>query len=857
MWQITSPGGCREITVRLSAEGGMEYSVLANGVVCATGALGISTTLADFTAGLAFTTVEEAVEIRETYSLPTGKKAVFENHCTETRLHFARQGVPLVLVARAYDNGAAFRYEIPCEAPAGGEGFAVLRDSTDFAFPPGFDDLWLQEWVATYEAPYDKTGWGAAHDGRHYGMPALVGGQGLPWVMVSEANVLNAGGSYCISHVKGTAGRRLALEFAPEEMGRPVPSVLPFQSPWRYLLVEDTLDGVVNSTLNYNLNPPSVMEDTGWIKPARAVWSWWCSDTGAQVFTEARQYVDFAAAMGFEAVVMDAGWDETWIRQFCAYAHERGISPWLWTAMQTIATQETASHYLPLWKSWGIDGVKIDIFENDSAHTAWQYGMMADIMRDEQLMVNFHGCCKPMGEGRTWPHYVAAEGIMGLEYYKWSDLPNAEHNCTVPFIRNAVGPMDYTPAGFSNANRNTSMAHQMALAAVFESGCTHYASSIFNLEPWKGTDFLRRLKPKYDGLRLLSGYPGSHVAMLRWTDATGEYVVGCICNQKRTLRLPLDFLPDGEFEAEIYKDNRFGDIITCETVKVSRDTVLDIPMPEHGGAGLYIARKVLPLKRVRAENYMSDDYTVLSLAAARPFLGSICQNISDEHPVPVLVLKGGAEFPCLEDIPAGHATIRLFYCAEEAFTLQISSGAATIRANVPASGHGVVFAAHDVVFPFAGGPVKLVLTLLSGPAPMLDKLHIIRNHPAPGTVLPAETGILCGCGALLADSHGSWQMEGLAKGSMLRFENVMAAQTGTYILRINYEAGAAGTVMVRVNHGEGIPARLSGVGTWGSTRPGDTLAREILVPLEKGANEIALVAEETLPSIKALVLTLQ
>ena len=88
-----------------------------------------------------------------------------------------------------------------------------------------------------------------------------------------------------------------------------------------------------------------------------------------------------------------------------------------------------------------------------------------------------------------------------------------------------------------------------------------YKRQIYNLEGWIGTDFLRRLKPKYDGLRLLSGYPGNHVAMLRWVKKTEEYVIGCICNQQRTQRLSLDFLPEGEFEAEIYTDDRFGDEI--------------------------------------------------------------------------------------------------------------------------------------------------------------------------------------------------------------------------------------------------------------------------------------------------------
>lgn len=118
--------------------------------------------------------------------------------------------------------------------------------------------------------------------------------------------------------------------------------------------------------------------------------------------------------------------------------------------MQRLDTREKAEELIPLWASWGVDGLKIDFFENDSQHTMWQYNMLADLMIQYKLMINFHGSVKPMGEGRTWPNFMTAEGIMGMEHYQWSDLPNSLHNCTVPFTRNVAGPMDYTPTAFSN-----------------------------------------------------------------------------------------------------------------------------------------------------------------------------------------------------------------------------------------------------------------------------------------------------------------------------------------------------------------------------------------------------------------------
>jgi alpha-glucosidase len=240
------------------------------------------TGLWDFTQGLRFSH-QQTNEIRETYSIPVGKKELYINNANELMLHFTKDDLPFVLRVRAYDEGMAFRYEIPLV----GEALSVQYETTDFRFPESFDKLWLQDWVASYEAPYNKTAWGIHHKGRHFGMPSLLYSQQTEcWVMINEANVLNTNGSYCISHLKGTDERRLLLDFAPEEHGQPMSSPLPFASPWRLMVVEDSLNGIVNATLNYNLNPPSIIEDTSWIKPVRALWAWWSSDMGAQLYSK-------------------------------------------------------------------------------------------------------------------------------------------------------------------------------------------------------------------------------------------------------------------------------------------------------------------------------------------------------------------------------------------------------------------------------------------------------------------------------------------------------------------------------------------------------------------------------------------
>ena len=208
MWKVASPSGALVVTVLQGPIGELLYMVEKHGIpVTEECRLGLWTDLGDFTGGLCFQSLQIA-QIHETYSIPAGKKAVYTNNTNETALRFMKDDIPFVLRVRAYDEGMAFRYEIPLE----GKPLSVHSETTEFRFPESFDTLWLQEWVASYEAPYNHAAWGIQHKDRHFGMPSLIYSQKSEcWVMINEANVLNTNGSYCISHLKGTADRWLTL----------------------------------------------------------------------------------------------------------------------------------------------------------------------------------------------------------------------------------------------------------------------------------------------------------------------------------------------------------------------------------------------------------------------------------------------------------------------------------------------------------------------------------------------------------------------------------------------------------------------------------------------------------------------
>lgn len=833
MWTLDSPNKELKVMIEQQGDGSLRYCVSKHGKkVIEESSMGICTDLGDFTEGLLFEK-EERDSIQEEYSIPVGKKEVYTNHAQELALCFRAHESEFTVRLRAFDDGMAFRYEI---RTSGKDSFLVKRENTEFRISKNCDKLWLQDWIPTYEGPYNARNWDKSINGQPFGMPSLFFSEtDGEWIMLNEANVINTNGSYCSCHLVGNENRCMSVGFAPEEKGKPVKTRLPFQSPWRYAVAADNLDELVNSTINYNLNPPSVIEDTSWIKPGRALWSWWEDMNGAQLYLESRNYVDMAAAYGFEGLTLDCGWDACWVKDLCEYAHEKNVQIWIWTAMQRLDTREKAEELIPLWASWGVDGLKIDFFENDSQHTMWQYNMLADLMIQYKLMINFHGSVKPMGEGRTWPNFMTAEGIMGMEHYQWSDLPNSLHNCTVPFTRNVAGPMDYTPTAFSNLkNRNTTMGHQLALPVVFDSGLTNYALALRFMEGWKGTDFLRRTKNHYQGVKVLSGYPGDHAAILRYTDT--EWLIGVITSPKKVVNLSLDFLGEGEYEAEIYEDSAKGEMISRTCRKVRAEDVLELSLLANGGAGVYITRKLEPLSFGICSGYMSDSYTEYPGKDAKMLQGS--EKVEWDEETAGFVLNGAAEFYGKAEETKNYS-LRLFYAAEEPWVMEFTCGNFTATVKMPASTAIRTFITHEIIIPVNAGDFTFRMKRISGKAPAVWKLKLIDNDP----FIPIAYGIreenLCGGGEITC-VDGTAVATGLGWDAELRFNEVMVPAAGRYILRIIYAAGDCRDISIQANDGEVINTYLHSTSGWEFPTWEYVGEKEVLIDLQEGKNRIRM-----------------
>jgi alpha-glucosidase len=334
----------------------------------------------------------------------------------------------------------------------------------------------------------------------------------------------------------------------------------------------------------------------------------------------AKHYVDFAAKAGFEYFMLDAGWaarmgegphasnsDITKVQpamdmpELLSYAKSRNVRVWLWAHWTDVDRQMEEA--FPLYEKWGVAGVKIDFMDRDDQWMVEFYHRVARLAAQHHLMVDFHGAYKPDGLSRTYPNVLTREGVMGLEYNKWSARITPDHNVMLAFTRMLAGPMDYTPGGFRNATaaefipRNEqpmvigTRAHQTALFVVYESPFEMVSDDPEAYEGQKELKFLSAVPSSWDETRVLNAKVGDYITVGRRHGQ--EWYVGSITGSRAAeLDIPLEFLPAGDFIAEIYSDAPDAEYRPTHTVveekKVNRGMTLKAKLAPGGGQAIRI-----------------------------------------------------------------------------------------------------------------------------------------------------------------------------------------------------------------------------------------------------------------------------
>ena len=370
----------------------------------------------------------------------------------------------------------------------------------------------------------------------------------------------------------------------------------------------------------YNLNPPCTIKNPTWIKPGKVMREVTLTTEGG------RNVVDFAEKHNLQYVLFDAGWygfeydkasDATTVtldprrnpdphaldlQAVIDYARSKGIGVLLYVNQR--ALQQQLDEILPLFKSWGVAGVKFCFVQVGSqVWTRWMHEAVRKCA-EYGLMVDIHDEYRPTGVSRTWPNLMTQEGVRGNE-----EFPDAFNNTMLPFTRYVAGPADYTICYYRqdfgrlaadedahgvprSKTIKTTPAHQLALAAIYYSPLQllYWYDKPSDSQNEPELKFFDDVYTVWDESKVLEGEPGEYVTMARRHG--DEWFIGSITNAGRKAEVSLDFLPEGKFVAEIYTD---GDksIPTRTKVRVSKYMVssgdtLRFNLCDSGGAAVRI-----------------------------------------------------------------------------------------------------------------------------------------------------------------------------------------------------------------------------------------------------------------------------
>ncbi len=569
-WQIASPHHRLTAEIRFHGDAApLQATIRRRGRIALSSSIGFGTTTRCLPMGFSFSRARESTTF-ERYRTRSGKRREHRELARRLVLEFEQGHSVMTVELKLTDDG--FAYRMALRGPARSR---LTKECSSFAAPPE-SRAWLQRFTAAYEGPYVPTLLGAAAPGP-LGFPALLN-TGSAWVLLSESS---AGRGQPGSHLELFPGGVLAVS-RPSQ----APGLAEVRTSWRVAVI-GTLATIVESDLVDDLAAPASSQSWSWVRPGRVAWSWWADSASPASFERQKDYVDFAARAGWEYVLVDAGWDPAWVPALTAYARRRHVGVLLWSRWDALRPAAQRDALLSRWRSWGIAGVKLDFMHSDSRQRMGWYRGVARAAAERRLLVNFHGSTVPRGMSRTWPNVLTMEGVVGAETYKGQAPVTPVHNATLPFTRNAIGPMDYTPVTFSAQRRQTSAAHELALSVVFESGLQHFADSPegYAAVP-QGLRWLRGVPVAWDETRLLSGYPGARATIARRRGR--RWYVGSIeAGAGRSVRLPLDFLlPGRRYVARTIEDATGGGL-RVRTRRVTSKRVLRLDV---GRAGGFVAR---------------------------------------------------------------------------------------------------------------------------------------------------------------------------------------------------------------------------------------------------------------------------
>lgn len=637
----TSPDGKLQVNVTC-ADGKPVYTVTYNGKPCMkTSPLGLNTNIGDFTKDLSLSNCSAVEPVKTDYTLYNIKRKNNHYEANQQIYTFSQNGKEVLkAIFQVSNSNVAFRYEIlnsKKEAKCAvvndeATGFFMNDGTTTFFCPQMGEMTGFARTAPSYETHYTadetmgKNGWGQG-----YTFPCLFkapGNNDRPvWILVSETGVSNYPGCKIVNN--GAGNYKISFPSQKENNGYGSTGAqisLPNKTPWRTLTVSDNLKDIVETTVTWNvlsteqnndarINKMREVHKAGY---GRGAWSWIIADDASCNFDTQKEYIDFAAAMGWESLLIDAQWDRQIgrdrIAELAKYGKEKGVYLYLWynsngnwnDAPQTPRNCLDKANARQAEMEWlektGIRGIKVDFFGGDKQCTMQlYYDILFDAMK-HGIKVIFHGCTLPRGWEYIFPNYVASEAVRASENLRFSqgECDREAMDATfLPFLRNAVGNMDfggstlnwyynkYNQPGKGGGHRITSDVFALATAVLFQSPVQHFSMAPGNLTdaPAWALDFMKQVPTTWEDIRFIDGYPGKYVVLARKSQQ-GKWYLTAVNGTKETLKLklPVDMFAVGQ-TVNVYSDKATKEVTpvgSVKKVKIGKKQTMEAVIPVNG-----------------------------------------------------------------------------------------------------------------------------------------------------------------------------------------------------------------------------------------------------------------------------------
>lgn len=534
------------------------------------------------------------------------------------------------LEVRVFDDGLAFRYEVP--AQAGWTSYELTDENTSFNLTgdPIVKALHFKSNSNSHEGLYKTVPLSKLPDTVLLDLPALAEYPGKIYMAITEANLRDYAGMYL-----STKGGVLHswLSPLPGQQELKVKARLPHHTPWRVLQISDHAGELIESTILTSLNEAPA-SDFSWLKPGKTSFHWWNGDVVPDTsfvpgvnFETNKYYIDFCARnkIEYHSVIGYGGfawYANDWpnyghtgtysdvtkttqnldMQKICDYAKSKGVGIHVWVNWKALYPQLEAA--FTQFEKWGIKGMMVDFLDRDDQEMV---NIQEEILKRaaaHHLFIQFHGAYKPTGLSRTYPNEVTREGTWNYEQNKWRKTGvTPEHDLDIAFTRLLAGPADYHLGGFRSVSPDQfkthyirplmtgTRCHMLAMYVVMESYLHMVADYPQAYEGQPGFDFLQQVPTTWDETRVLEAEPGQVLTIARRKG--NDWYVGTINNSsERTIKLNLAFLPSGNYSAELYRDS--DDLNPNHLIKTSQPlsnkSTIEVRLKAGGGQALRIVK---------------------------------------------------------------------------------------------------------------------------------------------------------------------------------------------------------------------------------------------------------------------------